>query len=1807
MKRFVFFLIFTVIFSSAFSQIENTLKNANSLANACLSSDADIYAECLGEANEQFNAAYSELVANPKLRSKISDLDYARMMFHVGYSRYLTTNAAEAITFYDSAMNVYAKNDKLKTNDVWRCFEMLDVLKAYYNYNEIYYEKYLQYALINADFTKKYLKKQYFEYSIAMEEVSDAYFNLQDYENAEKAMDEAIKAEESANGKKTQRHDILEMQKENIESSKYSFYNNKHVDNTTIKYPKNRRDSLYNIVVNGLDDYSGYSFYYFENVFTIFDTLQWLFEKDGLKNPTDSLLYANTLHAMGKYSNFEYDGDISERQKNLMKARAAHYLKLADAMCASPQNVNTENHAYILYSLAVVYNNLYNDQETAMKYAGASLEIFTKLPSNYNNLEISMRILSSLDSYYKSIGDYDKAIRYNEIMADYSRNEYNYKTIIANIADGYMLKGDYDKAIEYYLQIEDSSDFYFSDSYFGIYTDGIVLKLIEAYEKAGKHEEAEKYRKKYEDMKAEYLNIGGGEFNDFINGNNEEEDTYGLVPMTYLNISDFMDIAVDDDEVQALYDATFLPTTGTHCDSLRYDVICFLFKSKNAPYTSDRINNVRPAMIDFQEYIASGKATATDSLYYAYSLYNVARYNSAKSSEYLTEAKTIFEALKLTETRNYANTLYEIAEYNYSMYENSLYDFQIDDENPYETPENPIAYQDESITYYNKAYNVYNKLPANKFYLGRCEKILGKMLDYYIQAYDKTQILGVYDKNLALVARATDVYDKSEIVSYKCNIYEGKAKIYYAFGEYTEAIDCYKKTLSELEKDKDLKESYKYCQTLRNIYTTYENIDDSKNVKKYRKQYEKMSKKFMQNDDMEEDDDEYYYRYMANSDNIYDMYEIYGQEPISRKYSLYQSLSSKVVKISMSGETNERNEDERNSVIETIGQLKNYFAANGYEEQIDSIIYVNSLLYGTYTETIYANYDSAFKYLDEIDGFIRHDNPKDEDYIPLHLSYIDLKIEIYKAKGDQLSLMRTYDELFDYYMTMDRKNLYGNLINGTGFDDFLYAADLCVSSHNYAKAFKYYNRLLALISEGSSYSYKLRYSMALAYYQMSDYASVIGCIEPEFAGKNCDSFSYDKDDFYVNVCNLLGNTYMALGNYEKSAEYFSKAQECERNWSYSDELTPSVANTLNNLGNLYRKMNKDKIALDIYKESLDIYKKNFGEDDINCAASYNNIGNVYYGMGKYDDALSMYEKSRSIMAAGNMENTNDYANTAANIAIAYSAKKEYAKALSYADEALSITEQIYGTDHARFAAMTNNKGDVLYASGEYQKAADCYTKALAINRKHVASDFSMLTATEREMYWEQNSSMCQRILRCGSKLPDSELISGGAYDAELITKGMLLSSEIGFTRTVYESGDSVLIGDYLKLASLNEELNKAYEMPVEERYIDTYELKERINTLERDLVSRAAKYGDIAGSAELTWKDVQSALQGGDVAIEFTKFEVDSTETRYAALVLTKNAKSPVLVPLCTAAELQRLMRTGNMPGKQSDDSRGASVLQDKRMGVYATTDLYNAIWKPIEKYFDKNARVYFAPTGVLHQVAIEYAPVDSKSTISDKYQIYRVSSTRFLSSKYPSDKITNAVLYGGISYDSDVESMKHENLRYGSRAVSYNSFAEINKDEDRSSLNYLPGTKTEVEAIAEMMKSSKWNADLREGEKANEESFKDLSGKKVSLLHIATHGFFMPTDEKLNSNQSLNLSGLMLAGANNIWQNRDIPEGVEDGILTAKEISGMDLRSTDMVVLSACQTGLGEITDEGVFGLQRGFKKAGVRTIIMLTTMLHS
>jgi CHAT domain-containing protein len=278
-----------------------------------------------------------------------------------------------------------------------------------------------------------------------------------------------------------------------------------------------------------------------------------------------------------------------------------------------------------------------------------------------------------------------------------------------------------------------------------------------------------------------------------------------------------------------------------------------------------------------------------------------------------------------------------------------------------------------------------------------------------------------------------------------------------------------------------------------------------------------------------------------------------------------------------------------------------------------------------------------------------------------------------------------------------------------------------------------------------------------------------------------------------------------------------------------------------------------------------------------------------------------------------------------------------------------------------------------------------------------------------------------------------------------------------------------------------------------------------------------------------------------------------------------------------------------------------------------AQTQLYEKVWKPMEESLEGVEDIYLSPSGLLHKVAFHAIAKDQNTYLCDVYNLQQQSSTGkiALPDEVAFNKNTEFLMLGGVQYNTDTTAN------------------EI--------WSYLPGTLAETNNIKSYLQKKKFNITHLTGPNASEEKIK-AQAPKSNILHVATHGFFFPNPEKVREEMEDNSvyygdvafrgndidpdklqrstryanwtfvknknplmrSGLALANANDVWQRPALAEG-EDGVLTANEVSTLDLRNTDLVVLSACETGLGDIKgSEGVYGLQRAFKMAGAKYLIM-------
>jgi CHAT domain-containing protein len=271
-------------------------------------------------------------------------------------------------------------------------------------------------------------------------------------------------------------------------------------------------------------------------------------------------------------------------------------------------------------------------------------------------------------------------------------------------------------------------------------------------------------------------------------------------------------------------------------------------------------------------------------------------------------------------------------------------------------------------------------------------------------------------------------------------------------------------------------------------------------------------------------------------------------------------------------------------------------------------------------------------------------------------------------------------------------------------------------------------------------------------------------------------------------------------------------------------------------------------------------------------------------------------------------------------------------------------------------------------------------------------------------------------------------------------------------------------------------------------------------------------------------------------------------------------------------------------------------------------------IWQPLEEQLTDIKKIYFSPSGILTKIPFAALTVNDSTKLCDKYSLVQLNTTASVlnfTDQYVKSP-DRLYLYGGVQYDGDTAALRRAAIQYNKNDIV--SRALPDDIERGSAWQYLPDTKTEVENIEALASNHHIRTNVFTGWNATEESVKSLAGSNSpEVLHIATHGFFFSDPKKKSeksviaegrifrqSDNQLMRSGLILAGANYAWNNKPL-SGLEDGILTAYVVSNLYFPNTKLAVLSACETGLGEIqSSEGVYGLQRAFKMAGVKNLIM-------
>ncbi len=721
--------------------------------------------------------------------------------------------------------------------------------------------------------------------------------------------------------------------------------------------------------------------------------------------------------------------------------------------------------------------------------------------------------------------------------------------------------------------------------------------------------------------------------------------------------------------------------------------------------------------------------------------------------------------------------------------------------------------------------------------------------------------------------------------------------------------------------------------------------------------------------------------------------------------------------------------------------------------------------------------------------------------------------------------------------------------------------------------------------------------------------------------KAFESLSADDKLFF---CQYLALANIGVGNLSDA----DKAYNLEL--SFAEKLfgkeTPEYGIVLSKIGWFYFRTARFAEALDCFRKAEALSYKIGFDSDQDEAVLYDYIAKLNDALGNTATAGEYYEKAKKIYDNKLGKKHPYYLMFLDNLAVFYSKNGRQREAELYFSEVIQILQtlkkappymnhlandlgilgfqkQQYQIAEFMFSTLYDIiVPDVRYSYAdmhhlltlaEYYNWKEDYKRAqklvLIINQFYntrMDNNALLLNESIRESYWKTLVPVFELFNSIAINNPSNELIDV-CYNNQLLNKAILLNCNIQIRKIIQSTTDNELKSLYDSYSQSNQDYFRLFQSrSVEELSSNIEILSKRTTKLETELIAKIRPYVQNSPGI-LIWEDVRNQLNQDEAAIEYISFNYKNTnEVLYCALLLKKGYAYPKLIPLFEEQEFNDLFVGMTNPSDIYVSTR--ADIDESRLPASRINygkELYELVWKPVESYLKDTRKIYYAPSGKLQQIAFAAIPTDNGNVLMRQYDLCQLTSTReIVNDQNANESIKKITLFGGIPYDG---------------------------------FSPLKGTLQEVQGINNILSKQSIHVETYIGNRASEKTFKELNTKQNDVIHFATHGFYLPQtrlkeekfsylsfsekNKKLLMDNPLLRSGLALAGAKKTWNADSASNSEEDGILTAQEISQLDLSGTKLVVLSACNTGLGDIDkSEGVFGLQRAFKLAGVQSILM-------
>jgi len=668
---------------------------------------------------------------------------------------------------------------------------------------------------------------------------------------------------------------------------------------------------------------------------------------------------------------------------------------------------------------------------------------------------------------------------------------------------------------------------------------------------------------------------------------------------------------------------------------------------------------------------------------------------------------------------------------------------------------------------------------------------------------------------------------------------------------------------------------------------------------------------------------------------------------------------------------------------------------------------------------------------------------------------------------------------------------------------------------------------------------------------------------------------------------ILARVHTSYGDYDRGLEFAKLAINGISRYYGNDHVEMAQPVTDIAMVLLYKGASKEDV-LHYLTLAKNIVQKKLGDKHPKYAEALQYLASYHIQMNKMQDALPLLDQAEIIWKERLGKSSIYLAEILLSRADVDWKFGRIPDARKYLSEAAEMYRKNFNDVHPRYVAILPRIAQSYYLEKNNEKAIDYARDASKQCLAFVRSQFPSMSDREKSRFWSNLQPGIEFFYTLALKNYRNrpELISE-MYDLVLQTKSILLSSSIRIRERIMNSANNEVKVLYRDWIYKKEQVSAAVEMGQDERTeagIDLRKLETDADEMEAELSRISEDFRKSREESKLTWKQIKVALPARSAAVEMLRFRLYENgftdSVIYAALILRQESEGgPALVVL---------------PNGRQMESRNLRYYRNSIKSATRDNLSYGIYWAPVKAVLNNTSRIFFSPDGIYNELNPEglLSPAGTYVIDEDKFTLIATSRDIMEEGKIkvrPQGQKNLAVLIGDPEYYPD--SSKGEKL-----------------------IEKLPGTRREIEEISTTLSSNRWDVVSLVDSNASESRIRAIGNPRI--LHIATHGFFKENGSSRFTETSFSLlsrnraidnpllrSGIYLHSAGNTLDELkgDHHFQLGEGIMSAMEAMNLTLNASELVVLSACETGRGDIqSGEGVYGLQRAFQIAGAKGIIM-------